>query len=91
VHKRAVRQWIGQLATTAGAVEPAALARALTVLLDGGLAAGALEPAPDIAAEARRAARTLVNTACHDNALTSAQQPLHSQPEPFSAHPRSTP
>ena len=63
-HKQAVRQWVADLAARAGAAQPQALARALTVLLDGGLSAGALEPSPDVAVQARDAARTLVDAAC---------------------------
>jgi AcrR family transcriptional regulator len=76
-HKQAVRQWISELAAQADAADPPALARALTVLLDGGLAAGALEANPDISEQARRAARTLVDAACAKPA-----RPTQSGPSP---------
>ena len=63
-HKRAVRAWVRELAAAAGADDPDALARALTLLLDGGLAAGVLDGDPDAAAGARQAARTLVDAHC---------------------------
>ena len=63
-HKDAVRAWVGELAEAAGATDPPALARQLTLVLDGGLAAGALRIKPDIADQAAAAARTLVAAAC---------------------------
>ena len=62
-HKQAVRAWIGELAARAGATDPGALAFALTVLLDGALAATAIENRAEIPDEARRAAQTLVTAA----------------------------
>jgi hypothetical protein len=41
-HKRAVRAWVRELAEAAGADDPDGLARQLTLLVDGTLAAGAL-------------------------------------------------
>src|SRR6476620_3227342 len=46
-HKAAVLDWVRDLADRAGADDPAALARALTLLLDGGLASGALDASPE--------------------------------------------
>ena len=63
-HKAVVHAWIADLAYRAGAVEPAVLARQLTLLLDGGLAAGVLDPSPDVAEAARTAARILADAAC---------------------------
>jgi hypothetical protein len=63
-HKRVVRAWVTDLARRAGAREPDLLARQLTLLLDGGLAAGVLDADPAAAEAARRAARTLVAAAC---------------------------
>jgi AcrR family transcriptional regulator len=63
-HKRSVRAWVTELARAAGAPDPPALALTLTTLLDGALAVTALEPRPDIAEQAGRAARTLVDAAC---------------------------
>ncbi|OLB75868.1 MAG: hypothetical protein AUI14_20125, partial [Actinobacteria bacterium 13_2_20CM_2_71_6] len=63
-HKQVVRAWVAQLATQAGATDPDGLARALTVILDGAMAAGALEPTPDLARQARQVASTLVDAAC---------------------------
>ncbi|QIB44242.1 TetR/AcrR family transcriptional regulator [Streptomyces aureoverticillatus] len=62
-HKRAVRAWTGGLAEAAGAREPALLARQLTVLLDGAMAAAALEPTDDVLPAVRQAARHLVEAA----------------------------
>jgi AcrR family transcriptional regulator len=63
-HKDAVRAWVTGLAAAAGAADPAALGRELTLVLDGALAAGALLVQPDIAEQAAAAARTLVAAAC---------------------------
>ncbi len=62
-HKRHVREWVQGLATDAGADDPAGLARSLTLLLDGGLARGALDADPAVADEARRSAALLVEAA----------------------------
>ncbi len=63
-HKQAVREWVRELAVGAGAVDPDELARALTLVLDGGLASGAIDGQPDAAAVAKRSARILVESAC---------------------------
>ena len=63
-HKAAVRAWVVELATAAGATDPDGLARSLTLLLDGGLAAGVLDADPRAAASARDAARALVDAQC---------------------------
>ena len=63
-HKRAVRSSVRELAAAAGAGDPDGLARSLTLLLDGGLAAGVLDGDPDAADAARSAARTLVDAHC---------------------------
>ena len=60
-HKNAVRGWIRDLAAEAGAEEPDVLARALTLLLDGGLASGSLDAGPDAASAAKAAAGVLVD------------------------------
>ncbi len=59
-HKQAVLAWIRGLAVDAGAPDPDALARSLALLLDGGLADGALSADPEVAASARRTAAALV-------------------------------
>ena len=59
-HKLAVRAWVRDLAQRAGATDPDALARALTLLLDGGLASGSLDAQPDAPVVARSAAQALV-------------------------------
>lgn len=59
-HKQAVLAWVRQLADEAGAADPDALARSLTLLLDGGLADGALAADPAAAGVAKAAARSLV-------------------------------
>jgi len=63
-HKTLVRTWVTDLARRAGASEPDQLARALCVLLDGGLAAGALDADPATPEAAKAAARVLVTAAC---------------------------
>jgi AcrR family transcriptional regulator len=62
-HKDAVRAWVRELADEAGATDPDGLARTLTLLLDGGLASGALDADPAAAARAREAAEVLVRSA----------------------------
>ena len=62
-HKDAVRAWVRDLSERAEANDPEALARALTLLLDGGLASGSLDARPDAPAVAKETARTLVNAA----------------------------
>lgn len=63
-HKDAVRAWVRSLAEGAGAADPEALARALTLLLDGGLASGSVDGRPDAPLAAQAAARVLVAGAC---------------------------
>ena len=63
-HKNAVRAWVRELAVAAGAEDPDGLALGLTLLLDGGLAAGVLDGDPDAADAARGAARKLVDAHC---------------------------
>ena len=63
-HKHAVRTWVRELAAAAGADDPDLLARGLTLLLDGGLAAGVLDGDPAAAEAARDAARKLVDAHC---------------------------
>lgn len=63
-HKHAVRAWVRELAVAAGAEDPDGLALGLTLLLDGGLAAGVLDGDPDAADAARGAARKLVDAHC---------------------------
>ena len=62
-HKNAVREWVRGLAADAGAADPDGLARALTLLLDGGLASGSVDGLPDAPAAAKEAAQTLVTHA----------------------------
>lgn len=62
-HKQRVFHWIHTLAQDAGAAEPDQLARALTLLLDGGLASGALTGDTDRADAARATAGVLVRAA----------------------------
>ena len=59
-HKKKVLAWIQELADSAGAAQPRPLARTLTLLLDGGLASGALDPDPAAATAARATAEHLV-------------------------------
>ncbi|MGZ4426648.1 MAG: TetR/AcrR family transcriptional regulator [Nocardioidaceae bacterium] len=62
-HKQKVLTWVRDLATEAGAADPDALARSLTLLLDGGLASGALDGNPEAPAAAKVAATALVERA----------------------------
>jgi AcrR family transcriptional regulator len=62
-HKRAVLAWVRDLSARAGAADPDLLARSLTLLLDGGLADGALSADPAVADRARETARLLVTAA----------------------------
>lgn len=62
-HKHAVLAWVTELARTAGAHNPENLGRALTLLLDGGLANGALDADPDAPRQAATTARQLVEAA----------------------------
>lgn len=59
-HKQAVLAWVRDLAAQAGAADPEMLARSLTLLLDGGLADGALSADPAVADRAKETARLLV-------------------------------
>jgi AcrR family transcriptional regulator len=63
-HKRVVRAWVTDLARRAGATRPDDLGLQLTLLIDGGLAAGVLDANPATAPAAKAAARVLVETAC---------------------------
>ena len=62
-HKQAVVAWVRGLAATAGAADPDSLARSLTLLLDGGLAEGALSADPAVPEAAKASARALVGAA----------------------------
>ncbi|HET7280388.1 MAG TPA: TetR/AcrR family transcriptional regulator [Dermatophilaceae bacterium] len=62
-HKAAVLSWVRGLAQQAGARDPQALARSLTLLLDGGLASGSLDASPDAPEAAKASARALVDAA----------------------------
>lgn len=62
-HKDAVRAWVASLAADAGAGDPHGLARALTLILDGGLSAGVLDGDPQAAVAAAGAARAVVAAA----------------------------
>ena len=59
-HKQSVLAWLRELTAAAGAVDPDGLARSLALLLDGGLADGALSADIEAAAAARRTAQVLV-------------------------------
>ncbi|GAB2991791.1 TetR/AcrR family transcriptional regulator [Streptomyces pseudoechinosporeus] len=63
-HKRAVRDWVRDLAAAADASDPETLAFQLTVLIDGTLAATRVEHADAAAEAAKRAARGLLDAAC---------------------------
>jgi AcrR family transcriptional regulator len=63
-HKQVVRAWVTDLAGRAGAADPGLLARQLTLLLDGGLAAGVLDADASTPLAAQAAAQALVDAAC---------------------------
>ncbi|AEM81360.1 TetR/AcrR family transcriptional regulator [Streptomyces violaceusniger] len=63
-HKRAIRAWLTELAREAGAADPERLGLQISVLVDGTMAAAALEPRPECAEAAQDAARALVAEAC---------------------------
>lgn len=67
-HKSAVLSWVRGMAAGAGAQDPDRLARSLTLLLDGGLASGALDASPDAPEAAKAAARALVAVARRQDA-----------------------
>ncbi|GAA2141391.1 TetR/AcrR family transcriptional regulator [Nocardioides koreensis] len=62
-HKREVLAWVRRLGVDAGAADPDGLARSLTLLLDGGLASGALDADPEAATRAKASAALLVAAA----------------------------
>jgi AcrR family transcriptional regulator len=62
-HKQQVRAWLEDLAQDAGAAQPEQLARALSLLLDGALANGALDADPAAVESARNTAELLVRAA----------------------------
>ncbi|HSK26211.1 MAG TPA: helix-turn-helix domain-containing protein [Jiangellales bacterium] len=62
-HKHKVLEWMRELAEAAGASRPDQLARSLSLLLDGGLASGALDADPEAAEAARATAARLVRDA----------------------------
>jgi len=62
-HKAAVLAWLHELATQAGADDPDSLARSLALLLDGGLADGALAADPRAALAAKQTADRLITFA----------------------------
>ena len=63
-HKRAVRDWVRELAAAAGAADPETLAFQLTLLIDGTLAATRVERAAEAAEAAKQAARALLDASC---------------------------
>ncbi|MBH5336967.1 TetR/AcrR family transcriptional regulator [Streptomyces pactum] len=63
-HKQAVRDWLTELTAAAGAADPRLLALQLAALVDGVMAAAALEPVAAVPDAAREAARVLVERAC---------------------------
>ena len=62
-HKQAVLAWLRDLAARTDADNPDSLARSLALLLDGGLADGALAADPESARAAKQAARALIGAA----------------------------
>jgi hypothetical protein len=58
-----VLAWLGDLTARAGADDPDTLARSLALLLDGGLADGALAADPEAPRAAQQAARALIAAA----------------------------
>ena len=66
-HKHLVRLWLSDLARRARAADPDQLGRQLTLLLDGGLAAGVLDADPATSTAAKAAARALVDASCPED------------------------
>ena len=66
-HKHLIRLWLSDLARRAHAADPDQLGRQLTLLLDGGLAAGVLDADPATPAAAKAAARALVDATCPED------------------------
>ena len=62
-HKTAVLTWVRDLAERVPARDPGSLARSLTLLLDGGLASGALDADREAPAVAKASARDLIDAA----------------------------
>ena len=79
-HKRDVLAWVRGLAAETGAADPDGLARSLTLLLDGGLASGALDADPAAAAQARASAALLVEAS-----LRRSQGPARARTGPGEA------
>ena len=71
-HKQEVLSWVRRLAVDAGAGDPAGLARSLTLLLDGGLASGALDADPDAASRAKESAALLVGASLRPRPIDRA-------------------
>jgi len=69
-HKATVRAWVRDTAERAGADSPDALARALTLLLDGALAEGVLTAEPSAAQAAKEVAAALVTIHCRGEPAT---------------------
>jgi AcrR family transcriptional regulator len=68
-HKDRVLAWVTGLSEAAGAHDPERLARTLTLLLDGGLASGALDASPEAPRAARAAAEALVGQALAERSV----------------------
>jgi AcrR family transcriptional regulator len=60
-HKRGLRRYLARLAADAGARRPAALAAQLLVLMEGAIVVAAIDVSARAAAQARSAARTLLD------------------------------
>lgn len=74
VHKQQVLDWLETLAAQAGAGDPARLARSISLLLDGGLASGALDADPAAADAARSAAAAVVAAAVRTAPARTSQE-----------------
>jgi AcrR family transcriptional regulator len=62
-HRRALRQLLEDLAKSAGASDPAVLAAQLQVLIDGAIAAAAIDRDPAVARDARELAKAALGAA----------------------------
>lgn len=74
MHNARVLDWITRLARQAGAGDPCALARALSLILEGAQACDITSPDPDTPEIARSAARQVIRSAIPRPSQVTSQQ-----------------